>query len=341
MYKFPKTPDLTSSISLTTSAVADVPLPASAQSLATPPNTVWEEEEPDLPCIRIPTVPPSYLEPHVDVDDDEARLIEQFGVEGAAAEELLGFGDDEGSESEEDDDEDSAEEDNPDLLDSPGKFSAFQKKVRVEEAKRAEANRRAGGIKTQNSVEKAWKEFCNQALEKGHIKDTIIDEHHLLLFIKYSAERPKRTPKGSTKTGTRIGAIQEAEDPNLEYSRPIKTIYVWNSLKGRMNEAIKRERTGIGIDDDALDITANTFLEGITDEQLTKVSKAFLTHRELRSTINGHRAWTAQNASGNRGDDFRALRLAELQPYTFTHPDGVTRIECILGCQGEEKAGAS
>ena len=55
--------------------------------------------------------------------------------------------------------------------------------------------------------------------------------------------------------------------------------------------------------------------------------------------INGHLAWTAQNASGNRGDDFRALKLAELQPHTMLHPNKETAMYSVLGLQGEEKAG--
>ena len=61
----------------------------------------------------------------------------------------------------------------------------------------------------------------------------------------------------------------------------------------------------------------------------------------MRCAINGHLAWTAQHASGNRGDDFRALKLCELQPYTFLHPNGRTPLPCVLGIQGEEKAGAA
>jgi hypothetical protein len=61
----------------------------------------------------------------------------------------------------------------------------------------------------------------------------------------------------------------------------------------------------------------------------------------VRCAINGHLAWTAQHASGNRGDDFRALKLCELQPYTFLHSNGRTPLPCVLGLQGEEKAGAS
>jgi hypothetical protein len=55
--------------------------------------------------------------------------------------------------------------------------------------------------------------------------------------------------------------------------------------------------------------------------------------------INGHLAWTCQNASGNRGDDFRALKLCELQLYTFLHLNKETSIYSVLGMQGEEKAG--
>jgi hypothetical protein len=58
-------------------------------------------------------------------------------------------------------------------------------------------------------------------------------------------------------------------------------------------------------------------------------------------TINGHLAWTAQNASGNRGDDFCVLKLCEIQPHLFPHPihDSV-QISGLLALQGEEKAGA-
>lgn len=59
----------------------------------------------------------------------------------------------------------------------------------------------------------------------------------------------------------------------------------------------------------------------------------------VRSTVNGHLAWTWQNATGNRGDDLRALRLAELQPFEMLHPDKETEIDTILGMQGQEKAG--
>jgi hypothetical protein len=59
----------------------------------------------------------------------------------------------------------------------------------------------------------------------------------------------------------------------------------------------------------------------------------------VRQAVFGHLAHTAQHASGNRGDDFRAYRLAELQPYTMIHSNKVTAMPCTIGMQSEEKAG--
>ena len=53
----------------------------------------------------------------------------------------------------------------------------------------------------------ALQEFLDLALKKGEIQDRIIDEHHLLLYIRFCAERPKRTRKGCDIPGTFIGAV--------------------------------------------------------------------------------------------------------------------------------------
>jgi hypothetical protein len=45
------------------------------------------------------------------------------------------------------------------------------------------------------------------ALKQGKIKDGIIDEHALLLYINYSAEREKRTRRGMSIPGSRLGAV--------------------------------------------------------------------------------------------------------------------------------------
>ncbi|KAF4618297.1 hypothetical protein D9613_011520 [Agrocybe pediades] len=301
------------------------------------------------------------------IQDDEPELVAQYGVQGANADELLGMDDD-------DDDEENGEENGEDveleeveeggsvdeaLLGGPRpgeSYSQFKTRVRLEETQYAEKQRRPGGIKTQKAMVKAWKEFRDLALQRGDIKDEIIDEHHLLLYIRFCAERPKRDRRGFDIEETRIGAShikklyfgalrirkeQDAKDPSLLSRRPATSIHVWDSLRSRMYEAIRRSRNGLVPGEDAPDIVANTFLASITEEQIIEVAKGFLKHRELRSAIMGFLAWNFQNATRNRGDDFRALLLAELQPTVFTHPNGKTAIWAVLGCQGEEKAGAS
>lgn len=44
-------------------------------------------------------------------------------------------------------------------------------------------------------------------MRSGKIKDDIVDEHSLLLFIEYSAEHPKRNRRGEDLPGTFIGAV--------------------------------------------------------------------------------------------------------------------------------------
>ena len=60
----------------------------------------------------------------------------------------------------------------------------------------------------------------------------------------------------------------------------------------------------------------------------------------MHSTLKGFLIWTLCSASGKRGDDIRALKLCELQPYTLHHPNNVTQIPAILGLQAEDKAGS-
>jgi hypothetical protein len=109
-------------------------------------------------------------------------------------------------------------------------FKQFQTQVRVSAAQRWEANRRAGGRKTQKSVIKSWnvgqciapfffvfcltavafisKVFLQHALEAGKVLDDIVDEHSLLLFIEFSANRCRRDRRGEYIPGTRIGAVR-------------------------------------------------------------------------------------------------------------------------------------
>jgi hypothetical protein len=114
----------------------------------------------------------------------------------------------------------------------PDTFKRYQTQVRVSAAQRWEKNRRAGGRKTQKSVIKSWnvgrhftvlvfgcilsltvvvflsKVFLRHALEAGKVRDDIVDEHSLLLFIDFSANRCRRDRRGDYIPGTRIGAVR-------------------------------------------------------------------------------------------------------------------------------------
>ncbi|KAF8228167.1 hypothetical protein L208DRAFT_1489138 [Tricholoma matsutake] len=108
-------------------------------------------------------------------DNEEASLVNEFDVDGADAGEVLGYegdgdddndggggddgdGDGEGhqpgdGEPSDDDNEDAEDEDHANQCED---FITFQKHIRVTAAKRAEGNRRAGGLKMQRAMVKAW-----------------------------------------------------------------------------------------------------------------------------------------------------------------------------------------
>lgn len=104
-------------------------------------------------------------------------LIDEFDVDGADADEVLGYdgdgdGDDGGDGDDSDNDDegeaekgDTSEEDEEHSGDEGSRakphegFRAFQTRVRVDAAKRAEGNRRAGGLRTQRAMVRAW-EAC-------------------------------------------------------------------------------------------------------------------------------------------------------------------------------------
>ncbi|KAJ7679310.1 hypothetical protein DFH06DRAFT_974792 [Mycena polygramma] len=284
-----------------------------------------------------------------DEDESDAGLLRAYNVPGADASDLLGYDDEDSDEEDGDGDENGSDSD-----DGPEDMDAYRRGIRVAAANRAEGNRREGGRRTQSSMVKMWNEFTGKALKAGKIEDHTVDEHSLLLYINFCAERPKRTPKGIEKPGTFLGAsqlkklffgalrirkLQDAADPSLAKKRPATSVIVYDSIKTRMDEALERERNGLSPEEDAPDIRANTWLSQVTEQQLKDIGFGFLSHRQLRLAVWGHLAWTAQHASGNRGDDFRALKLAELQPTTLKHPDKRTEIYSVLGLQGEEKAG--
>ncbi|KAJ7771090.1 hypothetical protein DFH07DRAFT_953710 [Mycena maculata] len=241
-----------------------------------------------------------------DDDDSEAALLRRYDAVGANTYEMLSYEDDEDEEDEEYDEDDE---------DEPMDRGALLANIRVAAVKRTEANRRAGGRRTQQAMCRAWMEFVRRSIDVKKIPDSIVDEISLLLFIQFSAERPKRTRKGHDIPGTRVGASQ------------LKKLF-FGALRIRKeqdaaNPALVQRRPATSV----------------TDTQLAHIGVGFLSHTQLRLCIWGHLAWTAQHASGNRGDDFRALKLAELQPHNMLHPDKRTSIYSVLGLQSEEKAG--
>ncbi|KAF9078501.1 hypothetical protein BDP27DRAFT_1309680 [Rhodocollybia butyracea] len=295
--------------SMSSSVPANSQLPASVSSLI--------PVVPQLPA----SVSSSGLEPVTlyTGDGDEADLVNAFNIEGAHGEEIFGY---DLTPVMEDSDSDSEDEDDLDCNEN------FKKQEFISIAKFNQ-----------------WK-----------ILDDIVDEHSLLLYIKYTAERPKQTRQGVDIKGTFVGAAQlkkqyfgalrirkqqEAADPSLKTKRPATSVIVWDAIKNRMDEALNREWSGDinNPDDDAEDIIAQTFLDAMTQDKMDKINLAFLQHSHMRQAVFGHLAHTAQHASGNRGDDFRAYRLAELQPYTMIHPNKVTAMHCTIGMQSEEKAG--
>ncbi|KAJ7833402.1 hypothetical protein B0H13DRAFT_1914590 [Mycena leptocephala] len=260
--------------------------------------------------------------------------IKQYGVEGANAEELLGYDDEDDEGGGDDEDEEVAASDDEEAAagDEEAAHTAFKQTTRVQAVRRAEENRRIGGIRTQKAVVKDFNEWQTMALKQGEIKDKIIDEHAILHYIEYSAEHEKKTRRGVPIPGSRLGASQlkklffgvlrirkpqDAADPGLAQRRPATTFIVWEALKNWMDEPLQRVRNGLDEAHDALDIRANTLLAECV----------------LWCLVISH------GALSNRGDDFRALKLAELQPYGMTHLDGRTSVFTVLGLQGEEKAG--
>jgi hypothetical protein len=49
--------------------------------------------------------------------------------------------------------------------------------------------------------------FCNLYLAQGKIKDSIVDELSLLLYIEWCATRPKWNRRGIEIPGTLLGAV--------------------------------------------------------------------------------------------------------------------------------------
>ncbi|KAJ7675075.1 hypothetical protein B0H17DRAFT_1140512 [Mycena rosella] len=299
--------------------------------------------DPRLRCRRLEHLRAAGIQFH---DDDE----EDGDYKGWDDGDNDGSGSDSDSESGSDEEgsESGCDNDAPELNSAQKK--AFRTRVRVEAVQRAEGNRRAGGLKTQTAMVKAWNEFVEIALASWEIDNRIVDEHSLLLYIKYCAERNKCTRKGVPIEGTFLGAShlkklffgalqihreQDAANTSLALRRPAVSVFVYDAIKNWMDELLQRVRNGRVPNEDAPEIRANTWLSEVTEEQLNLTGPL-----PVRLSIFGHLSWMTQNTSGNRGDDFRVLKLAELQCTRCSIRTSARLCHLSSGCKGRRRPGS-
>ncbi|KAF7311871.1 hypothetical protein MIND_00197900 [Mycena indigotica] len=287
-----------------------------------------------------------------EIGETEDQLLREFGGDNSSlVENMLSVPVDD---DEEQDGED-LDGETPGLdLTNDTDYAQFQTNTRINAAERFEMNRRKGGREAQAAVQRDWNRWHSEALAHGQVRDHIVDNHALLLYLKHTAERPKLTRNGMVIPHTRVGAshikkcyfgvlrirkLQEAADPQLKITRPCGGGHIIDTVTTYMDEALNCERAGDCGSEDAPDIVANTMLSSVSGDELGLIRIELLSHRNLRQAVFGLLAWNCQFQSGNRGDDFRALKLCELQPFIWLHPNRRTNVYAVLGCQGEEKAG--
>ncbi|KAJ6542561.1 hypothetical protein B0H19DRAFT_1267814 [Mycena capillaripes] len=246
---------------LTTEAPIQPPLaPSGLPPSAIPHTPTWNEglaahhdSSAVSPLIEIPPL----QERNGVEEESEAALLHAYNVAGENAYEMLGYDDNDESDDEHEGDRGGDDDDDEE---GPQDMEPFRLGVCVTAVKRFEANQRAGGRKTQAAMVKAWNEFVGIARKTGKIPDDIVDEHSLLLFIVFCAERPKQTRKGFDIPGTFIGASQlqklffgalrirkeqDAADPSLAKKCPATSVIVYDSIKTRMDEALEWEQNGL------------------------------------------------------------------------------------------------
>ncbi|OJA18891.1 hypothetical protein AZE42_10876 [Rhizopogon vesiculosus] len=181
----------------------------------------------------------------IDTSIGDGELPREFSVEGGDAEDILGY------------DLDGLDVEDNDATGVDAALDAFRTVMRTAAAICAEGNRRKGGIKTQAVMKRLWDRFLGDALEKGHVRDDIINEHALLLFIQWNGEICKFNKLGQDLPGTFVGAsqikkaffgalclrkVQDAHDLMPTRRRPAVSVRVYDALKTRMDETLIRAR---------------------------------------------------------------------------------------------------
>ena len=90
-----------------------------------------------------------------DIESDKETLVEEFGIDGAVAEEVLGYDLDNDEEEAEEGEEDEDQNDKDEGDEDDKAFEELRKHVQLEATQQSEANRRAGGIKMQCAMVRA------------------------------------------------------------------------------------------------------------------------------------------------------------------------------------------
>lgn len=197
--------------------------------------------------------------------------------------------------------------------------------------------RRESARKTEESVLRIWQAWVTRAIAAGDIVDIIVDAHHTILYLKYSATRALLNRKGMPvnnnqrlsaaslkKHMTMLGRLRRRQcddDPSLDRTRPAVTTRTLEFYNAVMIEA---DRARFERDD--FDVTHNTILDShIFPHHFEQIKRAILVlSTQLPSIIKADFCWNWQCTTLTRGDELVTLPLSCLQPHTIYIPDYVT-----------------
>ncbi|KAF8513082.1 hypothetical protein JB92DRAFT_3096623 [Gautieria morchelliformis] len=197
--------------------------------------------------------------------------------------------------------------------------------------------------KTKKSVLSLWKCWMGHQLAAGILPDDIIDEHHMIEYLKYAATHVgidltvigKMLLQSSLKKIMvmlgRVRQCQEESNPTATQSRPAHTSRTKDFFKSIMVEAQRRQ-----MEDDDFDVAKNTILDySLFPKQFQEIEHAIFRLNQTNCTINSvqllvlsiiksHFAWNWQCTTIIRGDELINLPLSCLQPHQIHIPEYLT-----------------
>lgn len=240
-------------------------------------------------------------------------------------------------EEDEDDNDDEDDDEEVDGVDHPISVNTPHAQRVLEAKKWADDvifnTRRKSARQTEESVIRIWKRWLPQAIASGEVPDMVIDAHHTIVYLKYSATRALLTRKGvEVTTNSRLGGgslkkimtmlgrvrrRQYDDDPSLLDSRPAESIRSREVFNALMTEA---ERIRMARDD--FDITENTIIDSqLYPHHFEQIETAILLHSvQLPTIIKAHFSWNWQCTTLTRGDELTNLPISCLQPYKLSVP---------------------